>query len=110
MSWLQCPECESPETSCIDSRPGEGFVRRRYRCKRGHRWSTVEQLAEPMAALEDREIEFDGRTLTVRKWAKRLGMGPEALSKRLATLPVEEALSRPKYDRGSTKLRVVNRR
>jgi transcriptional regulator NrdR family protein len=36
-----CPLCKKG-TKCLDSRPHEDYVRRRYECTGGHRYSTIE--------------------------------------------------------------------
>lgn len=48
MSW-KCIECQQPTTVC-DTRPsvsadGEMYVRRRFKCPGGHRFTSIEILA-----------------------------------------------------------------
>lgn len=43
MANKACPLCRK-KTKCLDSRPCEDFVRRRYECVGGHRYTTVEVL------------------------------------------------------------------
>ena len=44
---------------------------------------------------EPKYITYNGETLLMSKWAKKLGMHPATLLYRLQHLPVEEALTRP---------------
>lgn len=67
MSGLDCPECGSP-TDVMDSRPRSGEIRRRRRCKNGHRFSTKEIVitaaAPRQAATPRRKVELMSLPLT----------------------------------------------
>lgn len=41
---MPCPQCDSVKPRCVDSRPSDDGTmrRRRYRCSRGHLFSTYE--------------------------------------------------------------------
>lgn len=43
---IGCPTCAAAG-AILETRPGQGFVRRRYECLGGHRWTTIERLLVP---------------------------------------------------------------
>ena len=94
MSWPACPKC-GKESKCIDSRPVEIGVRRRYKCRNDHRWTTIEQIAVKEATGVNEIVEAFGKRLTVSAWAKKLGMSTTGIINRLHVqkLPAEQALS-----------------
>lgn len=47
----------------------------------------------------NRYIEYQGESLTLSQWARRLGMSPETLYKRLQRWPIDQAFNNPKYGR-----------
>jgi len=53
-------------------------------------------LSPPTPPETQREIEFDGETLTLTQWADRIGITTENLKARLDRLPIDEALTLPK--------------
>ncbi len=60
------------------------------------RWATdLEQAANKRMHARSRLIEFNGITLPVRQWAKRIGVSPFCLSHRLKKMSEVEALSKP---------------
>ncbi len=58
------------------------------------RWATdSEQMNN---TRRNRRLTFMGETLTLREWAKRIGVGDSTLHQRLTRWPVEVALTMPK--------------
>lgn len=42
---MNCPSCDEKSVPCIDTRPAPYGRRRRYKCKCGTRFSTIETMA-----------------------------------------------------------------
>lgn len=53
------------------------------------RWATMVQQGN------NRRISYNGETLTLTEWARRLGLHPVTLSQRLKAWPLEKALTEP---------------
>lgn len=58
------------------------------------RWATSEQQANNKSS--SRLIEFDGETLTLSQWARKLGIAPSAMHERLAKWSVRKSLTTAK--------------
>ena len=82
---------------------------RKLHISRGTLWSRIKKhhmsieqaLTMPVGASRGKNhfeklITFNGETLNQKEWAKRLGMFPTSLQRRLARMSVEEALTLPK--------------
>jgi transcriptional repressor NrdR len=55
---MQCPYCSNPESRVVDSRTGEGAIRRRRECERcGQRFTTFERVEHAPV----RVVKKDGR-------------------------------------------------
>lgn len=52
MTSPSCPNCEGRLTSVVDSRDGEEYVRRRRVCPCGHKFSTIEIVANLSVGLK----------------------------------------------------------
>jgi hypothetical protein len=58
------------------------------------RWATRPDQARNKT--DNRFLTFNGETLCLTDWAKKLGLTPGALHTRLKLFPLEEALTKPK--------------
>lgn len=65
MSLWSCPIC-SEDTRCIDSRNDGERTRRRYKCPRGHRFTTAELIVSP----PNERVDFD-------TWLESRGARPQ---------------------------------
>lgn len=66
MTGIRCPNCHG-ETGVSDSRGGDGYVRRRRRCKSGCGWesqTTYESPAGQKRLVSQREAERMGELLS----------------------------------------------
>lgn len=93
----------------MDSRPTKQGVRRRYICGKGHRFSTLEQIAVPVQRYGGRVVTAHDETLSLAQWAAKLCLTVATLVHRLDVmkLPPEKALSKKRFHVIASQLKVV---
>jgi len=58
---MNCPKCGYEKNDVMDSRPGEGVIRRRRKCRGcGYKWNTVE-MADPGEEFFTNAITYSSR-------------------------------------------------
>lgn len=65
-------------------------------CPENCRWATRKEQNNNTS--QNRRISFDGLTLTVTEWAKKIGITQQALQKRLNNWSLERALTEPRNE------------
>ena len=65
-------------------------------CPENCRWATRKEQNNNTS--QNRRITFNGETLTVTEWAKKIGITQQALQKRLNNWPLERALTEPRNE------------
>ena len=65
-------------------------------CPDNCRWATMKEQNNNTSW--NRRITFDGITLTVSDWAKKIGISQQALQKRLNNWPIDRALTDPRNE------------
>ncbi len=80
----------------MGDKPGREYSLERIDNEKGYsrencRWATM--LEQGQNRRGNRHISFNGETLTIAGWARRLGISHTSMSKRLKNWPVEKALT-----------------
>ena len=65
-------------------------------------WDLERAMSEPVGASHAATFTFDGETHTIREWTQILGITKSSLWRRIKTMPLDKALSKPK--KGETNL------